>query len=127
MWWVLLGLGVGLDFLPQEVASNLGFGSAMLAPLPLQVLAAAFLGVGFMNWLSKDNPMGGIYARPLALQNFLLFGVGAITLDRTALHGTAARGFQLAAIMFTVLALAFGWLMFFHDPVAEAQKEQPRT
>ena len=120
----LLGLGVGLDFLPQEVAAALGLGNTPAAALLLQVLAAAFLGMGFLNWLSKGNPMGGIYSRPLALQNFLMFGVAGISLDRAALHGAAPRDVQVAAIVFTLFALASGWLMFFHDPIAETQKKQ---
>ena len=121
----LFGLGLGLDFLPQEISAALGLGSAPMATLLLQVLAAAFLGVGFMNWLSKANPMGGIYARPLALQNFLLFGVGAITLDRAAMRAPALPAIEITAIAFTAFALGFGWLMFFHDPIGVAQKLQP--
>ena len=114
----LLGLGIGLDFLPQEAAVRIGLGAAPQAALLLQVVAAAFLGMGFMNWFSKGNPMGGIYSRPLALQNFLCFAVGAIALDRAALRGAVTQGIQAAAIAFTLFALAFGWLIFFHDPIA---------
>ena len=120
----LIVLGIGLDFLPQEVAASLGLGNAPVAAVVLQVMAAAFFGMGFMNWLSKGNPMGGIYSRPLALQNFLSFGVGAVTLGRAVLHGAVPQGIQAAAIAFTTFALAFGWLLFFHDPVAAAQKKQ---
>lgn len=120
----LIGAGIGLDFLPQEIGAALGLGSTSAAVLPLQLLAAAYLGAGFMNWWSKHNRIGGIYSRPLALQNLLLFGVAAIALDRAALHGPATRWIQFAAIVFTLFALAFCWLMFFNDPVAEAQKEQ---
>jgi hypothetical protein len=122
----LLGAGVCLDFLPQEVAAALGLSSEATAVVLLQVLAAAFLGTGFMNWLSKGKPMGGIYSRPLALQNLLLFGVAAITLDKAALHASMARGIQLSAILFTAFAIAYCWLMFFHDPVQEVQKTQPQ-
>ena len=68
--------------------------------------------------------MGGIYSRPLALQNLLLFGVGAIALDRAALHAAPMLAVQLAAGVFTGFALAFGWLMFFHDPIPESQKNE---
>ena len=118
-------LGVVLDFLPQETAAALGLGMEPMAVLLLQVLAAALLGMGFMNWLSRGNPMGGIYSRPLALQNFLFFGVGAIPLDRAVLHLEPKLAVQLAACIFTVFAVAFGWLMFFHDPIPKAQKEEP--
>jgi hypothetical protein len=119
---LLVGGGLLLNFLPQEAAAALGMGSVPVAALPLQVLSGALLGMGFLNWLSRDKPMGGIYSRPLALQNFVLFGVGAIALDRAALRGSMPPLVQLTAVAFTVFAGAFGWLMFFHDPVADAQK-----
>jgi len=123
---VFLGiLGVVLDLLPQETAASLGLGMEPIAVLILQVLAAALLGMGFMNWLSRGNPMGGIYSRPLALQNFLFFGVGAIPLDRAVFHSDPKLAVQLAACVFSVFAVAFGWLMFFHDPIPKAQEEEP--
>jgi hypothetical protein len=69
--------------------------------------------------------MGGIYSRPLALQNFLFFGVGAIPLDRAAFRAAPLLSIQLAACVFTVFAVAFGWLMFFHDPIPKVQKNEP--
>jgi hypothetical protein len=118
----LLALGVGLDFLPQEASARLGLGTAPMAALLFQVLAAAFLGMGFQNWFSKANPMGGIYSRPLALQNFLCFGVAAITLDRAVFHGGVPKAILAAAIVFSTFALAFGWLMFFHDPIGKLRE-----
>ena len=118
-----LALGIGLDFLPQEIAARVGLGATPMAATLLQVLAAAFLGMGFLNWFSKANPMGGIYSRPLALQNFLCFGVGAVTLDRAASHGAVPKTVLAAAVAFTAFALAFGWLMFFHDPTAKARQD----
>ena len=122
---LLFGGGLALNFLPQEVAAALGLGNAPMAVLLLQVLSAALLGMGFLNWLSRGNPMGGIYSRPLALQNLLLFGVGAIALDRAALRGAPLPAIQVAACVFTVFAVAFGWLMFFHDPIPESRKNEP--
>jgi predicted acyltransferase len=122
---LLLAMALVLMFLPQETAAALGLGNAPMAVLLLQVFSAALLGMGFLNWLSKGNPMGGIYSRPLALQNFLLFGVGAISLDRAAFHTASLLAIQIAAGVFTILALAFGWLIFFHDPTRASQERQP--
>jgi hypothetical protein len=118
-------VGLALDFLPQEAAAAAGLGVAPMVVLILQVLAAALLGMGFLNWLSRGNPMGGIYSRPLALQNFLFFGIAAIPLDRAAFHASAIPAIQLAACVFTVFAAAFAWLMFFHDPIQKTQGNVP--
>jgi hypothetical protein len=122
---LLFGAGLALNFLPQEVAAALGMGNAPTAVLLVQVLSAALLGMGFLNWLSKGNPMGGIYSRPLALQNFLFFGVSSISLDRTALRSASLPAIQLAACVVTLFAVAFGWLMFFHDPIPKESKSEP--
>ena len=119
----LLALGIGLDFLPQEASARLGLGTAPMAVLLLQVLAAAFLGLGFLNWLSKANPMGGIYSRPLALENFLCFGVADITLDRAVFRGAVPKEILATAIAFTAFALAFGWMIIYHDPIGKAREE----
>jgi len=119
----LVGAGLALNFLPQEVAAALGLGAAPMVVLILQVLAAALLGMGFLDWLSKGNPMGGIYSRPLALENLLLYGVAAISLDRAALHATAPRLIELVAVVFTAFAIAFGWLMFLHNPTRKSQNK----
>jgi uncharacterized membrane protein len=117
---VLLATGLALDFLPQETAAALGLPPAAAVTLILQTLAAALLGLGFLNWFSRANPMGGIYSRPLALCDLLLFGVTAVTLVRVV----ARKALQpmpliltIAAAVTTVFAAAFIWLMFFHDPI----------
>ena len=123
----LIGVGLALNFLPQETAAALELGGAPGAVVLVQVLSAAFLGVGFLNWLSKENAMGGIYGRPLALANILLFGVSGISLDRAAAHASTLPSIRVAAIVFTAFALGFAWLMFFHDPVSEAEKKRLRA
>ncbi len=111
--------GVAVDFLPQEIAPALGLPVTPGAVLLLQLLAAAMLAMGAINWLSKGNPMGGIYSRPLALADFLLFGVGAVSLDRAVFRSALPPAFMGAAAVCTLFAVAFIWLLFFHDPVGK--------
>ncbi|HEX7729093.1 MAG TPA: hypothetical protein VF392_08660 [Terracidiphilus sp.] len=119
---VLFGVGVGLDFLPQETARLMGAPGTPAVAALVQVLAAALLGVGILNWLSRENRVGGIYGRPLALGNFLLFGVAAMPLWRT--HSAGGLAVIASAAVATVFALAYAWLLFFADPVG---KETPRS
>ena len=121
---LLLALGLLLNFMPQESASALGIPASPATTAMLQVLAAALLGMGILDWFSRANRMGGIYGRPLALGNFLLFGAGAIALSPG--HGLAAsRAIQALAIAYSILALGYCWLIFFGDPVAEEAKGKP--
>ena len=115
---LLFALGLLLDFLPQETAASLNLPAAPGVIVLLQVLAGALLGLGYLNWLSRSNPMGGIYSRPLALCNLLFFAVSAITLLRATARNSMPPAIGVAAAVATVFALAFIWLMFFHDPTS---------
>ncbi len=109
--------GAALVFFPQEVATTIGLPPKPLAILPLQLLAAAQMGFGFLNWYSRANVVGGIYSRPLVLANFLFCGVSAISLGKAFQHLPAAL---LAAFaVFALFTAAFGWLLFFADPSAK--------
>lgn len=114
----LFGLGIVFDFLPQETAAVLGLPALPLVSLLVQLLAGPLLAMGLLNWFNKTRPMGGIYARPLALANFLLFLVSAVPLLRISVHGAVPLLVKVAAAVFAAFALAFVWLLFFHDPLA---------
>ncbi len=115
---VLLAAGLVLNFAPDETAVWLGAPPSPVVSTILQVLAASLLGMGFLNYFSRANIMGGIYGRPLALGNLLLFAISAIVLGRGA-HGSTVL--LVAAAVSAILALAFAWRIFFADPVAEQE------
>jgi hypothetical protein len=117
----LILLGVALNFLPQETAVLLGLPGSPALTAVLQCLAGALIGVGFLNWFSRGNPMGGIYSRPLAMANLLLFAIGALSLLRAAAH--ASQPLQISAAVASVFAVVFAWVIFFHDPTGS--KKQP--
>ncbi len=119
---LLFVLGLVIDFMPQETAVVLGLQDSPTLTVLIQSLAAALLGMGLLNWFSKTNPMGGIYSRPLGLANMLLFGVSAITLVRASLRSAMPLSIRIAAVVATVFAAAFVWLLFFHDPVGKARQ-----
>jgi len=123
---LLITLGVVLNFIPQEAAAALGIAVAPVTTALTQVLASALLGMGFIDWFSRANRIGGIYARPLALGNFLLFGSSALSLGRTFSAHHDARIIGIAAAVFALLALAFCWLIFFADPLAAESRPPAR-
>jgi formate hydrogenlyase subunit 4 len=73
-------IGVLLIFLPQEISEYLQISSNMTGSLLLSLLGSLYLGFAMLNWMAKANIMGGIYSRPVAIGNFMHFGIGAITL-----------------------------------------------
>jgi len=110
--------GAGL-FAAREAAIGLGAPDAGPTSVIVQIAASAMLGLAIMNWLSRKNRIGGIYARPLCLANLLFFASSALCV------GKAIAAKQLPVICLAVvaglsaLAFAFVWLAFLHDPLAE--------
>lgn len=109
---VLALLGIGALFAPQELLTYLGVAPAGFLPSLVQLLAASFLGLAMIDWMAKDSKIGGIYLRPIAVGNLIHFAVGAITLVRFVVGGHPPVFAIAAAVVYTVLALAFGVVVF---------------
>jgi hypothetical protein len=110
---VVLGLtGAGALFAPQELLTCLGAAPAGFLPSLVQLLAAALLGLAMTDWMAKDSRIGGIYNRPIAIGNLMHFAVGALTLARFVFHGQAPTFAIVAAIVYALLAVAFGVVVF---------------
>ena len=78
---VCLGiLGLVLSFLPDETIAFLEIPTHPVSTLFLQLLGSLYLGFGMLNWMAKGVAIGGIYNKPIAIGNFMHFGVGAIAL-----------------------------------------------
>jgi hypothetical protein len=76
-----------------------------------QLLAAAWLGVAALNWLSRSALLGGIYGRPVVAANAALHFVSAAALlDVAAARGAGAAVRALFAAA-ALLAAAYGWLL----------------
>lgn len=115
---LLLVGGTGL-FAAREAASWLGASGSGPASLLVQVAASAMLGLAMLNWLSRGNRVGGIYARPLCLANLLFFASAALCVGKAVAARQAPESWLALVAGFSALALAFAWLAFLHDPLAE--------
>jgi len=118
MRWSALFLGVlgaAASFMPQEILIRYGTAPSGAGVLLVQILGSLYLGFAILNWMARDILIGGIYARPVALGNFLHFAVVALTLWK-AIGGGTFRGSQIiaGAIVYSVFALWFGLVLFGH-------------
>jgi hypothetical protein len=86
-------------------------------PLPgaavlVQLLAAALLGFGVLNWIGRHHKLGGIYGRAIVAANQMHFTVGALVLVN---HGVRAGGsppyWALSAI-YVAFAVFFSQLLY---------------
>lgn len=106
--------GVLLQFFPHEILNYFNVDSNGILPLILQMMGALYLGFAMLNWMAKTVLIGGIYARPLAMSNFLHFTVGALALLKYAYSSQASWAVWIAATTYSLFAVLFGIVLFTH-------------
>ncbi len=77
-----------------------------------QLLAAAWLAVASLNWLSRATLLGGIYGRPVVLTNAALYFIATTVLFRIAVRGHAPVALWLLLVPAALFAGIYGWLLF---------------
>lgn len=104
-------LGLITSFFPYEVLAMHGTEPDGPTVLLIEMMGALYLGFALLNWTARGVLIGGIYARPLALGNFLHFAMVTVMLAREAIdHGV----WMLAAssLTFGVFAAGFAIVLF---------------
>lgn len=110
---VTLGLsGLVVSFTPEEFLGYLGYAAEGPMPELLKLMGGLYLGFAMLNWTAKDNMIGGIYGRPVAIGNFLHYFVGGLTLLKYQVSAGVDAIFTPALVVYAVFAIAFGWLVF---------------
>ena len=112
--------GAAALFAPDELAGLLESRPPPGTGLLIQLLASGMLGFAILNWMSRGQRVGGIYARPLALANTLLFATAALTLGKAVSAGRLPADAAILCGLAAIFAAGFAWLAFVHDPLAKA-------
>ena len=115
---LLAVIGLFLSFLTTETASYFQFATTGIASVFFQILGALYFAFAMLNWMTKDNVMGGIYNRPIAVANLTHFLIGGLALLKNLIrHPDLPQIIWLLAGMYAVFAILFG-MIFFRSPVA---------
>jgi hypothetical protein len=118
---IVLFIGGGATlFAPDELARALGPSASRGLAVIIQLAGSGLLGFALTNWMSRRNRIGGIYARPLAMGNLLLFSTAALTLGKAAATDSLPVAATGVCVVLAVLAASFAWLVFAHDPLSDA-------
>ncbi len=104
--------GLAVSFAPAEFLEALGISASDPLPAMLKVMGGLYLGFALMNWMAKDNMIGGIYSRPVAVGNFLHFLVGSLSLAKQQVSGEFSAVLVGVLLVYGVFAALFGWLVF---------------
>jgi hypothetical protein len=103
--------GVSLLFAADVILPRIAPGISPDASWFGQLLAAAWLGLAALNWLTRSSVLGGIYGRPIVLTNTTLYFVSAMVLINAATRG-GSIALWVATAVAGVMAFLYGSLMF---------------
>ena len=104
-------LGLATSYMPEKVLGLHGTVPDTPTLLLVQMTGALYLGFAILNWTARGVLIGGIYARPVALGNFLHFAMVSVMLIKAAIvHGVMPLA--ISATVFSVFAIWFGLVLF---------------
>lgn len=112
----LAGLGVLSSFLPREILAHLHSPAGWFPELVIQLAGAGWIAFATVNWSARGNLLGGIYGRPVALGNFALFAIAAITLFKAVAHLRDSPVLLAVTVTSALFAAWFGYVLFGPGP-----------
>ncbi|MCC6165193.1 MAG: hypothetical protein IT182_17745 [Acidobacteria bacterium] len=107
----LVAIGLALTFMPQELLAQVGERATGPVVLLARLTGAMALAFAWLDWLARNQRIGGIYQRPLVLANLLHFMMGSLTLLRLSTAGDLGSYAFVLLVPYAVLALWWGITM----------------
>jgi hypothetical protein len=112
---LVLGLfGLVGTFAPDALLLWLDAPVSALLTLLVQVLGALYLGFAGLNWMARDQLIGGIYSRPVAVGNLLHFLTAALAAIKLLAGASHLPGLWLFTLVYAVFAIGFSIVLFRH-------------
>ena len=105
--------GFVFSFFPNEISVLLTNDDNHIFTLILQILGALYLGFSYLNWMSKNSLIGGIYNKPLLIGNLLHFFSASMALIKLAFKFENNLQLILSyTIIYCLFTLFFGYVFF---------------
>ena len=105
--------GFGFSFFPNEISVLVTNDDNHFFILILQILGALYLGFSYLNWMSKNSLIGGIYNKPLLIGNLLHFLTASMALIKLAFKSENNLQLILSyTIIYCLFTLFFGYVFF---------------
>lgn len=107
--------GLITSYFPEKVLETHGVVPNNTMLLLIQMMGALYLGFAILNWTAKGVLIGGIYARPVALGNFLHFAMVGVMLVKAGIEYEVVQ-LATSGLVFSAFAIWFG-IVLFRPPV----------
>ena len=105
--------GFVFSFFPNEISVLLTNDDNHIFTLILQILGALYLGFSYINWMSKNSLIGGIYNKPLLIGNLLHFLTSSMALIKLAFKFENNLQLILSyTLIYCLFTLFFGYVFF---------------
>jgi len=117
---LLMLLGLICSFAPAELLVRLGGVDSTPLRLLVQVTGSLYLGLAALNWMARENLVGGIYSRPLAVGNLLHFLPAALAMIRILAVEPRSLVLWVLTLTYICFAASFGVVLFRH-PIPREQ------
>ena len=110
---LLLALaGIFALFAPDVLLAMLAVLMADPLSVLIQLMGALYFSMAMMNWTARESAIGGIYARPVSLANFVHFFIGTLLLAKYVLSSEFNVSIVLMLVVYAIFAILFYWLVF---------------
>ena len=108
--------GFRLSFFPNEISLKLTNDDNCIVTLILQIIGALYMGFSYINWMSKNSLIGGIYNKPILIGNTLHFLSASMAMIKLVFK--FENNLQLIipyTMIYCLFTLFFGYV-FFSNP-----------
>jgi hypothetical protein len=110
---LLLALaGIFALFAPDVLLAMLAVPLTNPLSVLIQLMGALYFSMAMMNWTARESAIGGIYARPVSLANFVHFFIGTLLLAKYVLSSEFNVSIVLMLVVYAIFAILFYWLVF---------------
>ena len=100
-------------FFPNEISLLLNNDDNHIFILILQILGALYLGFSYINWMSKNSLIGGIYNKPLLIGNTLHFLTASMAMIKLIFKfENNLKLIMPHTIIYFLFTLFFGYVFF---------------
>ena len=110
--YLLLAHGIVLLFAPELLFKLFNLHNSPEGSVTGQLLGAALIAFGLMNWTGRGLVLGGLYGRALVYGNFAFSFISLLVGIRACLNGFSNVYLWIEVVLCSAFAIVFGFLLF---------------